>query len=224
VQKLCYIVGSEACEPTDPEVMRVAQVFSAGYSWNALVRELVTSPLITHAASTRSVVDHGAIVPLTRRDHLCALWNARLGLVDVCGLDALGAKGARPSTIAQIAAGLPSDGYGRGAPVPVLPTNPTLFFRAATENICGALATMLVDGASPAGARTFSSTKPDDAIADLVANLMGLPPSDPRSGGATSLLHDHFQQAEQQGANPTDALRSTFVAACLAPSVVGTGM
>ena len=38
-------------------------------------------------------------------------------------------------TVPEIVSGLPSDGYGRGATMPVLPNAPTLFYRAATENI-----------------------------------------------------------------------------------------
>ena len=45
----------------------------------------------------------------------------------------------------EIAAGLPSDGYGRGAAAPVLPNQPTLFFRAGTENICEAVAAQTID-------------------------------------------------------------------------------
>ena len=51
---------------------------------------------------------------VSRRDHLCAALDARLGTDDVCRLNATG-KAARSSTIARIVAGLPSDGYGRGA-------------------------------------------------------------------------------------------------------------
>ena len=44
----------------------------------------------------------------------------------------------RDAPIPQIAGGLPSDGYGRGATAPVLPNQPTLFYRAGLENICEA--------------------------------------------------------------------------------------
>jgi hypothetical protein len=54
---------------------------------------------------------------------------------------------------------------------------------------------------------------------------MGLTPSDPRSASATMLLKTHFASAMQQGGvTAAEALQSTFVVACLAPSAVSIGM
>ena len=76
-----------------------------------------------------------------------------------------------------------------------------------------------------AGVTYWSSADPDKAIADFVATIMGLVPSDPRAGPATELLKAHFSTAmQQQGASASNALKSTFVAACLAPSAVSIGL
>lgn len=225
-QKLCYYVNSTACDTGDPEFQRVVGVFaSAGYSWNALVRELLSSPLTTHAAATETAAAGGDVVAVSRRDHLCAALNFRLGLTDVCGLDAL-TKAAALTTVPEIVAGLPSDGYGRGAVAPVLPNDPTLFYRAGTENICAAVSALVIDNASPplAGQRTWSSGQPDAAIADFVHVVMGLAPSDVRAGPAQALLQSHFNAAVQSGASASDALKSTFVASCLAPSATSIGL
>jgi hypothetical protein len=61
-------------------------------------------------------------------------------------------------------------------------------------------------------------------MADFVSLVMGLVPSDPRSASALSILKKHFDAATQQGSTPADALKSTFVAACLAPSAVSIGL
>jgi hypothetical protein len=54
---------------------------------------------------------------------------------------------------------------------------------------------------------------------------MGLTSNDPRAAQAKSLLTSHFQSAkQQQGITATQALQSTFVTACLAPSAVSIGM
>jgi hypothetical protein len=53
---------------------------------------------------------------------------------------------------------------------------------------------------------------------------MGLVPSDPRAVPATTLLQGHFTSAMAQGASASDALKSTFVVACQAPSAVSIGM
>jgi len=225
VQKLCYYVNSEPC--ADADVQQLAAAFkSSGYSWNTLVKAVVISPVTTHTVETATTDAAGEVVAVSRRDHLCAALNARLGFADVCGLDLLSKK-TMTTTIPEIVSGLPSDAYGRGAPVPILPTQPTLFYRAATENMCEAIAAQVIDAGSkaPQGVEQWSSSQPDPAIADFVSIVMGLTPSDPRSGPATALLESHFHSAMQQsGITPTEALQSTFVVACLAPSAVSIGM
>jgi hypothetical protein len=224
-QKLCYYVNSSACVSDDPEFQRVVDAFkSSGFSWNTLVTELLSSPIITNAAETKTATTRGEVVAVSRRDHLCAALNVRLGFTDVCGLNLLTKK---QSLVPTIVSGLPSDGYGRGSTVPVLPNAPTLFYRAATENICASIAAQVID--VPAAKRLpdvkqWSSTEPDAAMSDFVSIVMGLAPSDPRSASALGILKKHFDAATTQGSTPADALKSTFVAACLAPSAVSIGL
>jgi hypothetical protein len=225
-QKLCYYVNSAACETDDPEFTRVVRVFEdSSWSWPVLVRELVSSPLTTHAARTKTVEDtQGGIVAVSRRDHLCAAWDARLGLTDVCGLD-VQKKNAGQQTVPQIVSGLPSDGYGRGSVAPVLPNEPTLFYRAGTENICESIAAAVVDPTKPVpGAKAWASAESDAAIGDFVHLVMGLPGADPRAAPVQALLAQHYQAAIGTGATPTDALRSTFIVACTAPSATAIGL
>ena len=225
VQKLCYYVNSTACSPDDPEFLRIVDVFkTSNFNYNALVRELLSSPIVTNASSTKSSDDHGEVVAVARRDHLCAALDNRLGFTDVCGLDAVSGKQAQ-QTIPEIVSGLPSDGYGRGSLAPVLPNQPTLFFRAGSENICGTVAVQVIDATKPvAGVKQWSSAQPDAAIAEFVSLMMALPPSDPRAAPALAALTGHFTAAKAQGATATDALRSTFVVSCLAPSAVAIGL
>jgi hypothetical protein len=229
-QKLCYYVDSEACVPSDPEFMRIAKLFhDSSYSWNALVKALVTSPLTTHTTSTLTATTNGEAVAVSRRDHLCAALNARLGFADVCGLDAAQTRVLSANALA-IVPGMPSDGYGRGSVAPVLPNNPSLFFRAGTENFCEALAQVVIDNKNPPqGATTWSSAKCSDAscppITDFVNIVAGLPPSDPRATPLAQALLANFDQSKKQnGITPTEALQSTFIAACMAPSAVAIGL
>jgi len=226
VQKLCYYVNSVACDSDDPEFQRLVASFqSSSYAWNALVKAFVTSPITTHATDTATEDATGEVVAVSRRDHLCAALNARLGFTDVCALDAL-TKRAMTTTVPEIVSGLPSDAYGRGGVAPILPNQPTLFFRAGMENICEAVAALVVDPASTVQGQTkWSSTAPDAAIADFVGTLMAVTPSDPRSTPLQALLKAHFTSAMQQsGITATQALRSTFVTACLSPSAVSVGL
>ncbi|HEY1954346.1 MAG TPA: hypothetical protein VGH28_02010 [Polyangiaceae bacterium] len=224
VQKLCFFANSQKCDPTDPEFTRIRDDFkNSGFQWKKLVEDVMSSPITTNAVATTTTTNEGEMISVSRRDHLCTLLNARLGLTDVCGLDVVTTKSL--VGVPEIAAGLPSDGYGRGASVPVLPTQPTLFYRAGLENICEDVANMIIDNKSPpAGATTYSSTAADAAIADFVLNLMSIVPDDPRSQPMTQMLTDHHTQALANKATATDALKSTFVAACLSPTVAGIGM
>jgi hypothetical protein len=224
-QKLCYYANSSACQADDPELARVVDAFKAsGHSWKVLVRELLSSPITTHAAPTKTADDVGEVIAVARRDHLCAALDNRLGFTDVCALDALRPQ-QQQQTIPQIVSGLPSDGYGRGSVAPVLPNDPTLFFRAGIENICVAVASLVVDAAKPqAGVKQWSSASPDQAMGDFVSVVMGLPPSDPRAAPSLAILESHNAAALVQGASAADALRSTFVVACLAPSSVSIGL
>ncbi|MDP9148458.1 MAG: hypothetical protein M3O36_00740 [Myxococcota bacterium] len=226
VQKLCYYVNSAPCDASDPEFQSLVSVFqSSGYSWNTLVKTLVMSPITTNTSETKTRQTNGEVVAVSRRDHLCAALNARLGFSDACGLDALGKRGAT-TTIPEIVSGLPSDAYGRGAVAPLLPNRPTLFFRAGIENICEAVAAQVVDAAAaPAGVKQWSSAQPDAALSDFVSTVMALTPSDPRAAPLQALLKSHFTAALQTaGVTATEALRSTFVVACLAPSTVSIGL
>jgi hypothetical protein len=227
VQKLCYYVNSSACETTDPEFQRIVALFqSSNLSWTALVRELLSSPLTTHAAPTLTASDDGEVIAVSRRDHFCAALDARLGFADVCGLNAT-TKAQAKTSIPEIVSGLPSDGYGRGATIPVLPNASTLFYRAGTENICESVASLVIDvpaSQQTPGVKQWSSAQSTPAIADFVATLMGLTPSDPRSAPATQILTSHFASAVQTGASASNALKSTFIAACLAPSSISIGL
>jgi hypothetical protein len=231
-QKLCYFAASAACTPSDPEFQRVVGLFQASkLDWKTLVRELFSSPLVTGAAHTQTADDRGTPVSVARRAQLCGLYGSRLGLSDPCGLSGLPGLSSAQNTIATLANGLPSDGYSRGAEVPVLPTDSSLFFRSGTENICRHLADQMVDVAAstsatnPRPASRYQSKNPDAAIADLVHTLMALPDGDPRATDALQILTAHYQAALQMtGIKATDALKSTFVLACTAPSTISVGL
>jgi len=229
VQKLCYYANSSACDPTDPVFAQIVSDFTASnYSWNGLVKELLSSPIVTNASETATAAQNGEIVAVSRRDHLCAALDARLGFGDVCQINSSLQKNPTNQTlVGQIASGLPSDAYGRGAVAPVLPNTPTLFYRAGIENICEGLATQVIDvptAKQVQGVQQWSSSQYQSAISDFVSEIMGLTSTDPRAAQAASLLQAHYAAAIAAKATPTAALQSTFVAACMAPSFVSIGM
>jgi hypothetical protein len=226
-QKLCYYVASAPCSEDDPEFLRIVDVFTkSGFNWNALVRELLSSPIVTYASETKTADDiaqaQGSIVvSIARRDHLCAGLSYRLGIDDICGISGQLGLSKQQTYATTIAGDMPADGYSRGAEAPVLANDPTLFFRAGIENLCRLVAAQVVDAP---GVSKYSSAKPDVAIADFVANVADLAPSDPHAADVAAVLHDHYTAGIAQKMSPTAALQSTFVLACMSPSAIGMGM
>jgi hypothetical protein len=229
-QKLCAWANSAPCSASDPELLRVAAVFSSSnFNWNTLVHELFTSPLVTYASATASAQASGTPVPIARRAQLCTTLGNRLGLGDVCGLQALQIGSCSTScpapgaTVPNIAANLPSDGYSRGAVSALYVNDPDPFYRSAAEQICALLADKVVD-VGGAGTSLYSSSTPasvTSSVADMVHNFMGLDSS--RDGMPISILTSHYAAATNAGSTPTIALKSTFTLACLSPWVVSIG-
>ena len=215
-QKLCTWANSAPCLETDPEFVRVAGVFaSSNFSWSTLTVELFSSPLVSYAGPTETAKQSGQVFSVTRRDHLCAALSNRLAIPDACGLRV---GTTVPRSLQLIVAVLPSDQYSRGAEQPVLANDPNLFFRTGLENICASLAGQLIDAGTPP---RWSSMSPDPAISDFVHALMGIEKA--RDATLLTILQDHFQAAKTAGLSASDSLKSTFMLACLSPSVAGIG-
>ena len=53
---------------------------------------------------------------------------------------------------------------------------------------------------------------------------MGITAADPNGATVTQLLTEHYDAAITAGAKPTDALKSTFIVACLSPTSVAIGL
>ncbi len=216
-QKLCFFANSSKCDETDPEVRRVAQAFeTSSFKFDVLVSELFSSALVTNAEATKTNQEYGATVSILRRDQFCQALSNRLAVPDICEI-ALPTPTGVTSAMNRLAGALPADSFSRGVAAPVTPSDPSLFFRAASELLCEAVAAKVVD--SGANAR-FVSTDVAAGIEGLVTTLMGVPASDPRHQAAVIVLTSHFNDAKASGATATNALRSTFSAACQsAPSL-----
>ena len=224
-----YYVNSTACDTSDPEFQRIVGVFTnSGFSWNALVRRasLVAAHHVRGADADGGDRRGGRrrLAPRSplRRAERAPRIHRRLRPRRDDGE-------RRPlTTIPEIVSGLPSDGYGRGSVAPVLPNQPTLFYRAGTENICEAVAALTIDvptGKAIPGVTQWSSTQPTPAIADFVSTVMGLPSSDPRAASGAQRSSRRATRRRSRGApQRLDALKSTFVAACMAPSAISIGL
>jgi hypothetical protein len=220
-QKLCFFANSAACEETDPEMRRIALAFqSANYDFPTLVRQLFSSPLVTNAADTATFDQDGVTVSITRRDQLCYALSTRLGKPDVCQI-AMPTPTGITTAMNRLAGSIVADAFSRGSQNPVTPSDPNLFYRAATELVCEGVAAAVVDATT---ATVYSSSSYQSAITDMVVKVMGVPASDPRYAGSLQALQAHYAAAVAAKATATSALRSTFAAACQSPPSLALGI
>jgi hypothetical protein len=57
---------------------------------------------------------------------------------------------------------------------PILATDPSLFYRAATEQLCRTFADYVVDSTVTGKPSRYQSKLPDDAVRDMVQTVMGI--------------------------------------------------
>ena len=183
-QQLCFWGNSNACSPSDPAFRGVVADFvSSNYNFPSLVKELFSSALMTGAAATATYPADSAgnaTVPISisRQAHLCAALSNRMGVSDVCALQAAVPTSAQSTTL-TIAGSVAADAFSRGSQTPVTPAYPDLFYRAATEELCENVAKLVVDATGgPYTSSSTSCTNGDGLLTKFVEQVMGLNPSD----------------------------------------------
>jgi hypothetical protein len=220
-RKLCFYANSSDCKVADAEVRRVARVFQdKNYDFLALVREFFASPLVTGVTPTATFAEGQMTVSIARRNHLCAALSNRLARPDVCSLAATMPTQAQSGT-ARIASSVADDAFSRGAESPITPSDPTLFYRAATEMLCENVANQVIDGMAP----VYTSANAAAALPDIVEKVMGYPPSDPHHAAALQIVQSHYDAVlAANKRQPAVALKSAFVLACEAPTALSVGL
>ena len=234
-QQLCFWANSNACSPSDP-VFRgiVADFVSSNYNFPALVKELFSSALVTGAAATTtypadSTGAETVPISIARQAHLCAALSNRMGIADVCALQAAVPTSAQNTTL-TIAGSVAADAFSRGSQTPVTPAYPDLFYRAATEELCENVAKLVVDvSGSPYTSSSTSCANTDGLLTKFAEQVMGINPSDTIHGSAITILENHCAMAAKVktsggGSAQTNAVRSTFVLACESPTSLGIGL
>jgi hypothetical protein len=236
-QDLCFWANSAPCSESDAEFRRVVGAFEnstpVAYNFAVLIKELFASPLVTGAMATGTYPSANAVpVSISRRDHFCAALSNRLGKPDLCAMAVPRPSSAQTTTL-TIAQSVAADAFSRGSQIPVTPSDPTLFYRAASELLCSNVAAQVVDPASGTG--VYSMTDVPGAINNMVETLMGYPPGHPAHAQAVQILQEHYDMARMTTAtssngrpgamtSTTNALRSTFILACESPTAVGIGL
>jgi hypothetical protein len=221
-QKLCHLANAAPCREDDPEFERVAKAFrDAKHDWKTLVREVMSSPLVTYAEKTATTDKDGPVIGIARRELFCARMSNRLGVTDACNLRGLSALPKASATTARnLSFGIAGSSYARADESPVMPHDPNLFFASGVEKLCGLVAAQLVETATG----KWKVAARDAAITDFVAQVMGVPPADERTAALRVVLNRHYDDAVAAKEKPADALRSTFVLACSSAPAVSTGL
>jgi hypothetical protein len=239
-QELCYFADSAPCSTDDPVFRAIVTDFqAANFNFKVLARELFSSALVTAVADTKTFDDRGVVVSVARREQYCGAIANRLDLPDICNIQDPTPNGTDVKNhlfdITRLAGSISADAFSRGSQAPVTPTEPNLFYRAGSELVCENLAVKMVDATGGPYTST-SATNVASAIEDMVSKLLAYPPADathaadPSHAPAVAILQAHYASAiapvAQGGgaATPTNALRSTFVAACESPTAVGIGL
>ena len=208
-QKLCMFATASRCDESDPEVLRVAQVFKdSNFDFETLVAELFSSPLVTRAEPMQTFETVEPFVSVSRRAHLCQLLRTRTGVTNIC------ANGNVVRSLSQIA----GDTFARGEVDFVQASATSAFHMAASERLCNAVAPLAVTAST--------RFKPSDSavLEKIVSELMGLPPGHTRHDSSVAALEAHVSSAASAGANHDNAVRSAFVAACMSTDVLALGM
>ncbi|HXU02106.1 MAG TPA: hypothetical protein VN903_14145, partial [Polyangia bacterium] len=159
-QDLCYWANSAPCSESDTEFRRVVGAFENSspmpYNFAALIKEFFASPLVTGVVATGTFSTAGAVpISISRRDHFCAALSNRLGKPDLCA-QAVPRPSQTQATTATIAQSVATDAFSRGSQVPVTPSDPTLFYRSASELLCSNIAAQVVDPTSGTGVYSMS--------------------------------------------------------------------
>jgi hypothetical protein len=232
-QHLCYYADSAGCSEDDPEFRRVVRAFQeSGFNYKALIRELLSSPLVTGAAPTLTFDRRNVVVSIARKDQLCQELSNRLGLADVCALGVAfpfssgfgGGQGQQTGVAAQrsifrLAGSMPADGFSRGSEQPVALADPTLFYRAASELICETVALQAVDVENA----PYTSSNVAGSIESLVQDIIGYTVGDAKYASAIQILTEHYDEVAA-AEDPTAAMQSTFSLACQSPTSVSFGL
>jgi hypothetical protein len=236
-QDLCFWANSTACSESDPEFRRVVGAFENSaptpYNFAVLIKEFFASPLVTGAVATGTFPTANSVpVSISRRDHFCAALSNRLGKPDLCA-QAIPRPSSTQTATATIAQSVAADAFSRGSQTPVTPSDPTLFYRSASELLCSNISKQVVDPTGGGG--VYSMSDVPGAISNMVEKLMGYPPGHPLYAEAKAVLQEHYDGAkamriatgtgtQMRQVSATEALQSTFVLACESPTAVGIGL
>ena len=132
----------------------------------------------------------GETISIARRDQICAALSNRLGMPDLCAL-AVPLPSSTQNTTLKIVSSVAADAFSRGSEIPVTPSDPTLFYRAASEMLCENVAPKVVDPTG--GTNVFPSTDVAGIGREARRAGGGYPPGDAHHAMAVTILTEPLQ-------------------------------
>lgn len=206
-QKLCTWANSQPCDERDAEFVRLVEVFkSSDFNLKTLIIELFSSPLVTGAARTKSHDTNEYITSITRQDHLCNLFDVRLGRKNVCGAGA------------SLSESVPEDAWLRGSSTMLQPATSSLFYASTLEALCARVARLIDQPEFP-----VQSGDMEGSTRFIVEGFLGLAPSDPRHDMMLGVINEHLVEAAKITGSKKIQLESAFTLACTSPFITSTG-
>lgn len=230
-EKTCGLVNAGMCETTDEELVRIADVFrDSGHDFKVLLRELLSSPIVTYQERTATWDRYGAAVGSALQDDFCRRVQNRAGIHDACAiLDELDLQPGEREQVLGFANVLAQIGYARGQVAPSQPITPTLFSTAGAESVCETLAEHFVrtGGGGMGGPNTpalpFDPNDRAESVEFFLNRLMGVWSEDPKAEALRAVLNEHWDEVLEVTGDEEMAAQSTFTLACSAPQSASLG-
>ncbi len=203
VGKLCNWATSASCDDTDPEFLRLVDVFkNSGYQMKELVVELFSSPLVTVSEYTDSFELGAPDVVLSRANHFCHSMHIRLNEVR----KASGLPSSSRANLCEVnygttqkAALIPRDEFARGNIDLIQAVNVDPFLTSGFRQLCETASNQVVGfGVGVEGNTNYdkffesSLQNIDESIDLMVQFIMGIPPNTSLYEKATNALRKVF--------------------------------
>ena len=161
-QDLCFWANSAPCSETDPEFRRVVAAFENS-TRRLQLRGADQGVLRVAAGDGRGRTAPFRAPTRCRSASRAAIISAPrcpTGWASpTCARRRCRCRASTQTATATIATSVAADAFSRGSQIPVTPSDPTLFYRSATELLCSNIAAQVVDPTAGGGVYTRATSR-----------------------------------------------------------------
>lgn len=225
-QKLCVALNTTKCLETDPEFIRISNLFKAnGYNFKTLYAELLLSGLVTGSKATLTSSSAGFDVARTRKTHICQNMNIRQMQIQQKRNIAVSAYDEGKSLCKDNnAIDSIGDDYTIRGTTDVVNSFPTdAIARQGIERTCAIMAAKIIDAKKTLEHRNVNTL--NESVELIVEFIAGLPKSHPRHENFKNALFTiHDYNTKTLSMSYTNSLKELFTFACVSPDFIGIGL